>query len=648
MICVNVKAQSDTIVVQGNISTTVTAVSLQNIQIVVSYFDSSSFITDDTVYTNVSGNYSSFLIDSSVRKIDVKLRSCTSSTTFIHKSNTVAPWAGLVTYTVDFTNYCFNVNFSYFEHNDTVDYVSSVVGGDTSSAYSYFWDFGDGGPINNTANPQHVYSTGGPIYSVELEVIDGFSDSTSGIKSINIDDCISDFSYNQTGLFQIQFFDSSITNNIPNYYWDFGDSSTGNSANPLHNYPRSGTYFVCLTVTDSLSFCQDRYCSLILVDSNICTADFNITQIKNIVSFENLSYGLIPQNQLKSNWDFNNGDTSNIFSPVYIFETNSVFNVSLTVHDTSTGCQNIAFKSVSINSLNSNALFISGTIHVDDSADSSLATLVGETAQSDIEVLDTMYTFKGFYSFNVLPNSIYYTKGQGHFTAPNYNTIGPVYYQASTFWSSATAIVISNESSQNNNIDLTISSSLYGQSIISGFVSLYSGSINIPNTPIEGIDLFLFNSSDEFKLRTKSGSDGSYQFNDIETGSYKIYAEIPGKHTYPTTVSIVNIAENMDSVNFLIYPDYIIGQVEVNDISSIQIFPNPTTDVLNVTGGFWNNEDVQWRIINILGITENEGIIQMGNENVKQLETDYLKSGYYFLEFSSEKLHKVVRFQKTR
>src|SRR5438477_4779516 len=51
------------------------------------------------------------------------------------------------------------------------------------------------------------------------------------------------------------------------YYWTFGDGTTSTSQYPWHYYVSAGTYYVCLTVTDTTSagFCSDTWCDSVHV-----------------------------------------------------------------------------------------------------------------------------------------------------------------------------------------------------------------------------------------------------------------------------------------------------------------------------------------------------------------------------------------------
>ena len=77
------------------------------------------------------------------------------------------------------TNFCLNQNFidaDFSANNTTITAGSTVQFTDLSTGSatinSWTWNFGDGSPTNNTANPSHTYTTPG-VYTVSLTVGDG-------------------------------------------------------------------------------------------------------------------------------------------------------------------------------------------------------------------------------------------------------------------------------------------------------------------------------------------------------------------------------------------------------------------------------------------------------------------------------------------
>ncbi len=81
--------------------------------------------------------------------------------------------------------------------------------------------------------------------------------------------CQADFSYSVNGQI-VHFTDQSTYNNWVHWFWDFGDGTHSYFKNPVHMYSASGTYVVCLTISNNAG-CQDTFCDTIAVGtSNVC------------------------------------------------------------------------------------------------------------------------------------------------------------------------------------------------------------------------------------------------------------------------------------------------------------------------------------------------------------------------------------------
>ncbi len=87
------------------------------------------------------------------------------------------------------------------------------------------------------------------------------------------------FSMTKTG--QTANFTYTGSSGISTYRWDFGDGDTATTASPTHNYKDSGSYIVCLKVTNS---CGDNtYCRQVYLFPN---------SIANVLSAGDISYTL--------------------------------------------------------------------------------------------------------------------------------------------------------------------------------------------------------------------------------------------------------------------------------------------------------------------------------------------------------------------
>ncbi|NTV82721.1 MAG: PKD domain-containing protein, partial [Bacteroidales bacterium] len=78
-------------------------------------------------------------------------------------------------------------------------------------------------------------------------------------------DCKASFSFEPDSLTSSPFlyhFKDVSTGNINAWHWDFGDGSQSTEQNPSHQYEKTGTYEVCLTIADlnDTSACFDKEC----------------------------------------------------------------------------------------------------------------------------------------------------------------------------------------------------------------------------------------------------------------------------------------------------------------------------------------------------------------------------------------------------
>ncbi|MEP0814894.1 MAG: PKD domain-containing protein [bacterium] len=129
---------------------------------------------------------------------------------------------------------------------------------------TYHWDFGDG----ETATGASVSHTFFPVgdYNVVLTATDAggrisvYSSTsvsvTTGIEPLDLTVQDPQPTGNPR---EFQFF-STLSGGLPpfTYHWDFGDGTTSDEENPVHQYAEPGIYRVSLTVSDSLGNVVDR------------------------------------------------------------------------------------------------------------------------------------------------------------------------------------------------------------------------------------------------------------------------------------------------------------------------------------------------------------------------------------------------------
>lgn len=210
----------------------------------------------------------------------------------------------------------------------------------------YEWDFGDATPIQNGATPSHTYSNLG-TYTITLIVATagGCRDTFSLVNAVQLSSRPhAAFSANPLiacAKQPINFLNSS-TGTIDTYIWTFGDGGSSSSMNPIHNYTDTGFFSVVLIVSNN--FCNDtlRLAKYIYINPPIAGFD------KTVSCDTPLQRRFIDQSKgaLTYAWDFGDGGTSTIPSPVHVYPSPGLYIVSLTV--TNATCTHTATDSIII------------------------------------------------------------------------------------------------------------------------------------------------------------------------------------------------------------------------------------------------------------------------------------------------------------
>ena len=212
---------------------------------------------------------------------------------------------------------------------DTV-VLSPVNNGDTPD--QYIWDFGDGSG-STVQNPTHIYPTQGQ-YTIKLTTKKrGCADSSTTTidtrhpihASLNTD-------RDSLCLGEAINFDNSgdQTTTTASYYYDFGDGTTGTSANPAHTYAAVGTYNVIHVVTDQVP-CHDTARTTVVVVA-APTASFTIST-PGICAGQSIDFlASATQDYDTLIWDYGDGTRLVDKKDVrHAYDSSGLFTVTLTV-----------------------------------------------------------------------------------------------------------------------------------------------------------------------------------------------------------------------------------------------------------------------------------------------------------------------------
>ena len=221
----------------------------------------------------------------------------------------------------------------------------------SGAGYTYSWDFGDGN-TSTDENPLHGYATSG-YYNVCLTSDDGAGCVMTVCDSLwawSGGGCNAQFwSYDSLAMCH---FDPNYPAHVTSFIYDYGDGTIdtipAGSGEVSYQYATPGTYYVCLTVMDSLG-CSDTYCDSVTCNSVACTAGFgswNSSDSTNHwqISFWEWSSG----NNLTYAWDFGDGNTSTDPNPVHNYAADGTYTVCLTI-DNGAGCTDTYCYNVTVN-----------------------------------------------------------------------------------------------------------------------------------------------------------------------------------------------------------------------------------------------------------------------------------------------------------
>ena len=221
-------------------------------------------------------------------------------------------------------------------------------------------------PVSSSFSPTINFSSPGQ-FNVALFVDNGCSYDTL-VQTINILEAPNaNFSFSDSicSGSAVSFTDLSTISSgfISSYQWDFGDSSSSSTNNPIHTFDTGGVYTSCLTVEASNN-CLDTICRNVTI-LNSPLADFEVDNYclnEQPVQFINNS--LFPGSSISgTSWNFGDGNTSNIFNPAHNYSIDSTYTVSL-IQTAANGCSDTVVNNAIIHPI-PNAAFSINLISAD-------------------------------------------------------------------------------------------------------------------------------------------------------------------------------------------------------------------------------------------------------------------------------------------
>jgi gliding motility-associated-like protein len=242
------------------------------------------------------------------------------------------------------TNLCEDVTGGLITADVNLTSLDNSINGGSGYPVSWFTDIALSIPIGNPSNLTTVTQT----YYAQVTNPNNGCTNVAIINYVVNPNPQPDFTFNEycEGT-ATEFFDNSTsTNLISTWDWDFDDGNTSTLTNPTLLYSNSGTYDVSLTVTD-VNGCFETTILPVEAYPNP-KADFNMSTSPTsmfdptINFFDNSTVFSLPVASWV--WDIGGLDTSNAPNPTYTFpEDTGHYLITLTITDAK-GCENTIMK----------------------------------------------------------------------------------------------------------------------------------------------------------------------------------------------------------------------------------------------------------------------------------------------------------------
>jgi len=509
------------------------------------------------------------------------------------------------------------------------------------SISAWHWDFGDGSPGSILQNPTHVYPAMG-TYTVCLTIETSNNCTSVVCHNVTVGEdtqCQAHYNFyaDSLNVLHVHFWDTSTPANlITSRSWNFGDPLSGlnnisTNFDPWHLYTLPGHYMVCLTINTSTG-CTSTFCDSITVGSNTNNCENWITYTSDgglTYTFEGHTHSIYPTTYT---WDLGDGSaglTGHVVTHTYA--TSGLYTVTLTTVD-STGCASTSSQTYDVHTTTYHLYgfaYLSDSLYVDHGlaelmrVDSGMMTIVDSK-----EIGDSA----GLYHFtDVLPGH-YYIRVSLLPSSTYYGEYVPTYYHDAVNWGNATLIELGQPSNPYNIHMHHVNGYAPGNGNINGTIT-QNGKYNGSGTPAANVEVLLMDVSSQILAFTMTNANGEFSFTDMAMGTYQVYPEMIEKVTTPTTV-ILDASHPGANVVFAIQGGNISGihdEAIQSDFTISDIYPNPVTDVANLTIQTLHSPRLSLSLYSITGefVTEIQVSLHQGTNKIAIPASDLRKGLYY-------------------
>lgn len=435
--------------------------------------------------------------------------------------------------------------------------------------------------------------------------------------------------------------------------WFINGVSVSTSQDANYTFTPAGTYTVTLVVNNG--FVSDTATHTFVVGPAISNLQLNMPYGTTICQGNTFwAYGTVTGGTAPFTYLWNSGGTLPNFSmDTLLFAPSASDSYTVSVTD-AFGCAKYNFTSVTVTA----STTLTGTITGQLSGPISSGLVYLFRHQPGSAALDTVFPVAnistGTYSYAGLTAGSYLLKAIAD-TAVYPNALS-TYYGNEYIWDSSLVYVHGCVQTDTANIQVIEVAPMTGNAIISGYVAEGPGygqkligghdHIMVPGGPIRGVDVKLGkNPGGSAAARTFTDTNGYYQFNNVDPGTYRIYVDIPNLPMDSTRQVVVTALDSSLHNDYFVDSAriYIIDSSAVTGIYSTShtneenfgIYPNPSSGKASVSYELKQASVVLLEIYDMIGekkYSVNKGLQQEGKYlhgfDAKDLD---LRAGVYMI-----------------
>jgi hypothetical protein len=258
-----------------------------------------------------------------------------------------------------------------------------------------------------------------------------------------------------------------------------------------------------------------------------------------------------------------------------------------------------------------------------------------------VDIYAEMVGAEGYYEFSGLAAAQYIVKAEPSPNSIYYGSFLPTYYGDVLHWEDATVINLT------QNMDgaiihlLAVSNAQPGPGSIGGHIESGGNRVLEADVPV-----ILKSESTGYLNMILSDAEGHFEFGNLEYGTYKLFAEIPGKTIVPMSITLDETNPNINDIVMVIMQSEIVFMgIEDSPVfeSVSEPYPNPSEDIVSVLVNVKKAVNINVTVTDRLGQTISKSIEAINVSGRIELDVRNLPAGVYFLTLTDGEHQGVVK-----